>query len=337
MEPDPADPREAEGVLNPAVARGLDGHLYLLPRLVAAGNYSRIGLARVVFDRCGNPVGVERHGVVLEPGEPYERNPQSGGGVEDPRVTYLAAHRRYLMTYTALGPTGPRIALALSHDLMRWERLGLVPFAPCHDVDLGTLDNKDALVFPEPVCAPDGRPALALIHRPTFRTQPWWLSDARPSLWISYAPLNDFLSGREILFGQHQLLAGPQQGWERLKVGGGTPPVRTSAGWLILYHGVAGPLVTDVSQPRGVCYSAGLLLLDLCDPRRVLYRSARSILQPRIRAECQGIVPRVVFPTGVDMREDGVLDVYYGMADSRIGVARATLTGLLSPAMAPAA
>src|SRR5438477_6575480 len=106
MEPDPADPREAGGVLNPAVTRGPDGQLYLLPRLVAAGNYSRIGLARVVCNRRGTPVGVERHGVVLEPQEPYERNPQSGGGVEDPRVTYLAPQRRYLMTYTAFGPTG---------------------------------------------------------------------------------------------------------------------------------------------------------------------------------------------------------------------------------------
>jgi len=70
METDPADPREAEGVLNPAAARGPDGHLYLLPRLVAAGNYSRSGLARVVFDRRGDPVGVVRHGVVLSPALP---------------------------------------------------------------------------------------------------------------------------------------------------------------------------------------------------------------------------------------------------------------------------
>jgi predicted GH43/DUF377 family glycosyl hydrolase len=125
-----------------------------------------------------------------------------------------------------------------------------------------------------------------------------------------------------MVFGQHHLLAGPQQGWERLKVGGGTPPVRTSAGWLVLYHGVSGQIVAGVDQQQGVCYSAGLLLLELCDPRRVLYRSARSILEPRTRAERQGTVPRVVFPTGVDAREDGALDVYYGMADSRIGVAR---------------
>src|SRR3989442_7955764 len=58
MEPDPTDLREAEGVLNPAVARGLDGELYLLPRIVAPGNYSRIGLARVFFDWHNTPVGL---------------------------------------------------------------------------------------------------------------------------------------------------------------------------------------------------------------------------------------------------------------------------------------
>src|SRR3954451_1337950 len=126
MEPNPSDPREVEGVLNPAVTRGPDGALYLLPRLVGAGNYSRIGLARVRFTKGGEPVGVERLGVVLEPQAPYEVNGQTGGGVEDPRVTYLAAWRLYVMTYTALGPAGPRIAIAVSRNLRHWRRSGLV-------------------------------------------------------------------------------------------------------------------------------------------------------------------------------------------------------------------
>src|SRR6059058_3046054 len=117
MEPDPTDPREVEGVLNPAVTRGPDGALYLLPRLVGAGNCSRIGLARVVRDRQGDPCGVKRLGVVLEPEEPYERTSRTGGGVEDPRVTYVAALESYVMTYTAHGEAGQRIALAVSHDL----------------------------------------------------------------------------------------------------------------------------------------------------------------------------------------------------------------------------
>src|ERR671938_303142 len=155
MEPDPADRREAEGVLNPAVARGPDGQLYLLPRLVAPGNYSRIGLARFIFDRHHTPVGVERLGMALEPQEPYELNAQTGGGVGDPRVTYLAARRLYVMTYTAFGPNGPRIATAVSRDLMDWHRTGLVEFTPLHGCDLRTVDNKDALLFPEPIPAPD--------------------------------------------------------------------------------------------------------------------------------------------------------------------------------------
>jgi hypothetical protein len=63
MEPVPGHPLELEGVLNPAVARGPDGHLYLLPRLVGAGNFSRIGLARVLVTRRREPHGVQRMGV----------------------------------------------------------------------------------------------------------------------------------------------------------------------------------------------------------------------------------------------------------------------------------
>ena len=75
MEPEPGNPQEAEGVLNPAAARGLDGQLYLFPRLVAKGNYSRIGMARVKFNEAGDPTGVERLGIALEPEADYERRP----------------------------------------------------------------------------------------------------------------------------------------------------------------------------------------------------------------------------------------------------------------------
>ena len=60
MEPDMKNPMEAGGVLNPAVARGKDGHLYLFPRMATKDNYSRIGITRVKFNKAGNPVGVER-------------------------------------------------------------------------------------------------------------------------------------------------------------------------------------------------------------------------------------------------------------------------------------
>jgi predicted GH43/DUF377 family glycosyl hydrolase len=127
MEPEAGNLLEAEGVLNPAAVRGPDGKLYLFPRLVARGNYSRIGIARVQFDEAGDPSGVERLGIALEPEADYERR-SDGGGCEDPRITFVEPLRHYMMTYTAFSPQGPRIALAVSDDLFRWRRLGLAAF-----------------------------------------------------------------------------------------------------------------------------------------------------------------------------------------------------------------
>src|SRR5208282_109815 len=129
MEPEPGNPQEIEGVLNPAAVRGPDGALYLFPRLVARGNYSRIGIARVRFSGAGDPTGVERLGIALEPEADYERRPD-GGGCEDPRVTFVAPLGCYIMTYTAYSGLGPRIALACSTDLLHWQRMGLAAFAP---------------------------------------------------------------------------------------------------------------------------------------------------------------------------------------------------------------
>jgi predicted GH43/DUF377 family glycosyl hydrolase len=111
MEPEPGNPQEIEGVLNPAAARGPDGELYLFPRLVARGNYSRIGIARVRFNKTGDPAGVERLGIALEPEADYERRRDGSGGCEDPRITFVEHMQIYMMAYTALSSRGPRIAL----------------------------------------------------------------------------------------------------------------------------------------------------------------------------------------------------------------------------------
>jgi predicted GH43/DUF377 family glycosyl hydrolase len=200
MEPQPGDPQEAEGVLNPAVARGPDGELYLFPRLVARGNYSRIGIARVRFNRAGDPEGVERLGIALEPEADYECGIDGRGGCEDPRVTFVEPLQRYLMTYTARSPRGPRIAAACSTDLFHWKRLGLIPFAPFEGLDLSTVDDKDACPFPAAVPNPSGQPELALLHRPLFPgTAPeekarhaasHEVDLDRESIWISYRPIS---------------------------------------------------------------------------------------------------------------------------------------------------
>jgi predicted GH43/DUF377 family glycosyl hydrolase len=340
MRANPDDSHEAWGVLNPACVRGKDGELYLFPRLVAPKNYSRIGVAKVKFNSEGDPYDVERLGVALEPTELYEQNLHTAG-CEDPRIVYVEQLKTYVMTYTAYGPIGPRIALATSDDLLTWKRLGPVAFAFRAEwqMDFNLYSNKDAIIFPEPVIDPQGRPAIAMMHRPTYDVYgafndpnlpsyvvlPTGVEDPRPSIWISYCPLEILINNNPenlIIFDEHQLLMTPSGVWQRFKIGGGTPPVKTSYGWVTLFHGVSGGIVSaaDRRAPK-VHYAAGALVLDLQDPRKILYRSIEPILEPEVPEELEGIVSNVVFPTGVDLRENGRLDIYYGMADERIGVA----------------
>lgn len=332
MTPDPDDPHEAEGVLNPGSGRGPDGELYLLPRLVAAGNVSRVGLARVVVED-GVPVGVERRGVVLEPDRGWERG-VGNAGVEDPRVTWIETLGLHVMTYVAFGPLGPRTAVAVSEDLKEWRRLGpaLFRFDDALDMDLNLFHNKDTVFFPEPVTAPDGREALAVLHRPMWNLSetkpgegvrvPAGIDDERQSIWIAYIPLDavrDDLSAL-VLWEQSRMLAGPQYAFEELKIGGGPAPLRVPEGWLVIHHGVTGVIDDAFAQQQNVNYAAGAMLLDADDPTRVLDRTSEPLLAPETDDERSGIVPNVVFPTAIE-EIDGAHYVFYGMADSKIGVA----------------
>ncbi len=338
MEPLPGDEFEAEGVLNPACARGRDGELYLFPRLVAKGNFSRVGRARVTFDPGGKPTGVERLGVVLEPDEAWEQNSITAG-VEDPRITFVESLDVYVMAYSAYGPLGPRIGLAVSKDLEVWERMGPVSFdyEPSLKTDLNLYPNKDAMFFPEPVPGPDGKPAYALLHRPMWdlswmskmggQSMPVGVRDPRQSIWVSFAPVAAVKGDLRALIrlGGHRLVAQPLHPWEATKIGGGTPPVRVPEGWLILYHGVTSGADPHPGAQVSVRYSAGAMVLDPQDVSRVLFRTQVALLEPGWE-EREGIVPDVVFPTAIDMSGDGGADVYYGMADSRIGAARLSRT-----------
>jgi predicted GH43/DUF377 family glycosyl hydrolase len=329
MQSDPSRPEEVEGVLNPGAARGPDGELYLFPRLVGRGNYSRVGIARVHFDDVGNPASVQRLGYALEPQEWYEVRPGTGG-CEDPRVTYLEPLGLYVMVYVAWSADGPRVALAASDDLRHWQRLGLADFEPDPDPRYGVIfdqyHNKDGAFFPRAVVGPDGRLSLAMIHRPVYTAEdiPRTVLDPRPSIWISYCPLDDVRRDLRELARQHQhhVLIHPTSPWEELRIGGGTPPLLTPLGWLLLYHGVAGHIAARPTERHRVRYTAGVLVVDEHDPLRLLYRSSAPIFTPETAEEIDGVVPNVVFPTGVDDRRSGRVDIYYGMADQRIGMAR---------------
>jgi predicted GH43/DUF377 family glycosyl hydrolase len=297
----------------------------------------------VQFNEAGDPVGVERLGIALQPEADYERRP-GGGGCEDPRITFVEPFQRYIMTYTAFSPRGARIALALSADLFHWQRVGLATFGPYQGIEFADVDDKDASLFPVAIPNPSGHPELAILHRPLFpgtRPEETACHPAsrevdldRESIWTSYCRM--VLEGPEPnrfdQFTSHHRQAAPVAPWERLKIGGGTPPILTQHGWLVIYHGVS-EMAEPSDNRHPLCYSAGVMVLPKEHPQLILYRSAEPVLTPLLPQECTGAIANVVFPTGIDRRDDlGSPDrfyVYYGMADNRIGVARVDVSDFL--------
>ena len=329
-------------MLNPACARSRSGELLLYPRCVASGNVSRVGLLRGASrdDR----VLFERLGFALEPEAPYELRPEGRGGMgcEDPRVTFIPVLDRYVMAYTAFGPQGPRIAFALSADGYRWTRLGLADFA-AHGLVAG--DDKDAAFFPEPVHSPAGVLSLAFYHRPMLRLStvdghaaiPTLLdlpANEREGTRIAYVPLAAVKRDiRNLLLPAESALVLPPDGpWGRLKNGAGTPPVRIAEGWMSFYHGVD---ALEVDGRFAMTYSAGIVVHDIDEPHRLRFRSLTPELAPETADEMHGIVNNVVFPTGIDRIGERSFDVYYGMADAKIG--RASVDVAVAAAVAAAA
>lgn len=320
LTPDTANPYEAGGVLNPAIALH-DGLTYVFYRAVAVNpsNYSRILIATCHLTPEGKIESDRLNIIALEPQEPYELWADGqGGGVEDPRITKL--NDIYYMTYTAYGTvdgiTDPRIAFARSGDLFHWQRMGLIRFSPLEitvgdrtlSFNLNSVPNKDAVLFPERI---NGR--YCLLHRPMFGPD----TGVPQSIWMSWS--DDLLNWTD-----HRLVLAPELPWERVKVGAGTPPIPTEGGWLMFYHGVEG--AGDLDPERR--YHAGVLLLDRKDPGKILYRSPRPVLSPESAEETTGVVNNVVFPCGAVVQPDGQIEVYYGMGDRAIGLATTRLPDL---------
>jgi predicted GH43/DUF377 family glycosyl hydrolase len=265
------------------------------------------------------------------------------------------------MTYVAFGPLGPKPALAVSVDGQSWRRLGPICFEYADELntDLNLFPNKDVVVFPEVVPDPDGHPSYAILHRPMWDLSfarpgepaplPAGIEDARAGIWISYVDADAAVADLRAFARphSHRWLAGPSKPWEALKIGAGpTPgpnnpenysvapwedlkigagpaPLRVPEGWLLIYHGVTGRIngLGSFVPQDGVHYVAAAMILDPADPSRVLARTSTPLLEPATESETSGAVPNVVFPTAIE-KIGSTHYVFYGMADSMIGVAR---------------
>ncbi|MEZ6120026.1 MAG: hypothetical protein R3C28_26135 [Pirellulaceae bacterium] len=216
--------------------------------------------------------------------------------MEDARITQM--DEQYFLTFAAVSRHGIATALATTHSFEEFFRRGLL-FCP---------ENKDVVLFPERL----GNQFCSL-HRPTT-SHPFCC----PEIWLASSPDLRF-------WGMHQPLCRGTADWERGRIGGGSPPIRTDRGWLLIYHGSC-----RIAEPEQVgIYSAGAMLLDLERPERVIGRSAKPLFGPTMEFEQHGFVPNVVFPSGAVVRDD-LLQVFYGAADTSTAVIEVPMNVVLS-------
>jgi predicted GH43/DUF377 family glycosyl hydrolase len=227
--------------------------------------------------------------------------------VYDPRITAIDGH--WYITVAIDTDRGCRVGLVSTSDFETFEFIG-VPFDD---------DTRNAVLFPGKI---DGR--YAMLYRPNRVRLEGGVTSGSV---IELATSSDLREWRP----EGPVMEGRFHYWDEL-IGSGPPPIKTRRGWLHMYHGVA------THFGAGNIYQAGVALLDLKQPQRVIARSRCNILEPRELYEMVGQVPNVVFPSGLVpsrigtggfVEDDTELLVYYGAADTSVGLATTTVGALL--------
>ncbi len=203
----------------------------------------------------------------------------------DPRVVWI--EDRYYVSWCNWFH-GPTIGLAYTYDFETFYQLenAFLPF------------NRNGVLFPRKI-----KGNYAMLSRPSDN---------------GHTPFGDIFYSESPdmrYWGNHRYVFGTANGWQSTKVGAGPIPIETSEGWLLIYHGV-------LTSCNGFVYSAGVALLDLDQPWKVIARSRHYIISPQTLYECVGDTPNVVFPCAALCDADtGRLAIYYGGADTVVALA----------------
>ena len=274
---------EAAGTFNPAVVFH-DGKFVMLYRAQDRAGTSRLGYAvssdGMHFTRRPEPV--------LVPETEYEKD----GGVEDPRLQKFGD--TYYLTYTGYNKKDAQLCLATSHDLLHWERKGVI--LPAYRGNWNKGWTKSGAIVPERI---DGKYWMYWLGTAADRTDQMGLSWSTDLLHWTEATETPVLAKRPGKFDSRVVEPGP-------------PPVLTEQGMVLIYNGADDKLV----------YRTGVAIFDATDPRKVLYRSDAPIFSPEKEWEKVGQVPNVVFVEGLLGQKERWL-FYYGGADKYVGVAEA--------------
>jgi predicted GH43/DUF377 family glycosyl hydrolase len=202
-----------------------------------------------------------------------------------------------------------QIGLGKTSDFENFEFLGII----------SNNDIRNGVLFPEKI---NGK--YLRMDRPN-KTRMEGGPTSGSTIWLSES--DDLIYWKPKV----PLISGRFHYWDEF-IGSGPPPVKTRKGWLHIYHGVA----SHFSSSN--IYQAGVMLLDLENPSRVIGRCRCNILEPRELYELVGQVPNVVFPSGMIVEKfdeegfaeaDSPVKVYYGAADTVVGLATTTIQHLL--------
>jgi beta-1,2-mannobiose phosphorylase / 1,2-beta-oligomannan phosphorylase len=317
---------EIDGVLNPATIKENDV-IHLFYRAVAKHNYSSVGYCKLITPLI---VGHRMDTPIIFPQFEYEMH-----GVEDPRVTKI--EDTFYLTYTAYDGVNALGCLAISKDLLVWEKLGIIVpqmfykefnrLASSKAVlnekylryngDGGIVDrkgkkvfiwDKNVIFFPRRI---NGK--LCFLHRIKPDIQFVCihnLKELTTDFWQNY-----------FLHFEANILLTSKHDFAASYIGAGCPPIETEHGWLLIYHGVQDTV-------DGFVYSACAALLDIDDPLKEISRLPYPLFKPDEEWELKGEVNNVCFPTGAIVEND-ILYIYYGAADEQIACASMSLSALL--------
>jgi predicted GH43/DUF377 family glycosyl hydrolase/tetratricopeptide (TPR) repeat protein len=293
------DSWESRTVYNPAA--WTDGNkVYMLYRAEGPCDFpdrefcSRIGLATstdgIHFTREAQPV--------LEPSEPYEKP----GGCEDPRITQI--DDKFYMTYTAYDGKVARLAMATSYDLRSWSKKGLLFDDAQWDAYFPRAEYPDN---------PRGWSKSGVILPRKVKNR-YWMYFGDTCIWAASTTDSD-LKRWEII--PEPVLRPRPRHFDSKLVEPGPPLLILPEGIWLGYNGA----------DYNLRYAFGQALFALDDPTRLIHRCTYPLMEPATEDELEGQVRQVVFAEGlVSFKEQRLL--YYGMADSRIGLAIAKATPL---------
>lgn len=307
-------PWTAEAVLNPA-ALVLGNRVHLIYRAVGNDGVSRLGYTSsadgIAFDVklsypafiARSPRHLSRHLRIYSP----VMYPSGGswGGCEDPRMVLIEG--RVYVTYNMFdGWNFIRVAVIsidkddfLAGRFWKWD--GPHILSPAGQI------HKNWILFPEKI---GGKFALlhSLFGETDDRVRIEYIDDLE-----SFVPPKGFVSADPHRMPDNNIA------WHYRMRSAGPPPVKTDRGWLLFYHAM------DRREPHR--YKMGVMLLDLADPTKILYRSPGPVLEPDASYENEG-KPGIVYACGAVIR-DGEIYVYYGGGDRVICLATAPLTDFL--------